>query len=721
MNRTLLTVLAVLGAIGLVAIFATGPKSPQPKPADPPVADPAPAEADPVAVDPAPVDDPAAPETDASAPPEPAPAPTPTPGAIGDLTVQQIGQPQPVPKLGSTDPAGDYEMLVAITPWGAGVKRIELAHHSTRALEHIPYPIQQTHELLGARQYPLAAARLVVDGQTLALGDKRWTVAAHDDASATLTLDIADAQTPVLRLERTYRITPGGYDLALDQRIVNLTDRAFDVQFTQVGPSDVPAEGGYLGDKRMLIAGYFDLGYDPGRTRVFSNVYRFARASVLEKSRFAQVWPTPDSVEAQHELVFMAMTNRYFTATMHGPVVAAPAEQGGHLRVTPLADLFPVVSRFSSPAAQAGPMALGLTTRDYRLDAGQALPLNVELYVGPKDPDILATDPAYLALGMDELIIYDIGGCCSFLTFSWLAHGLLAFLDFLHSLLADWGLAIIVLVIVVRAILHPITKRSQVNMMKFGRQMQAMQPEMERLKKKYKDNQSKLNQEMMKLYREKGVNPAAMGLGCLPMFLQMPIWIALYAMLYFAIELRHEPAFYDVFHKAAAAMGVQWSFLSDLSSPDNFFRFKPISLIFFSIDSLNIIPILMGVVFYVQQKFTQPPASPNMTDQQRQQQKIMKFMMMLFPIFLYKAPSGLTLYILASSCSGIIDSYFVRKHLKEQEEAGTLFQKKEKKPPKEGGFWDRMQKAADAKRQQYEQQRKMIEKQQGKGGKSKRK
>ena len=95
----------------------------------------------------------------------------------------------------------------------------------------------------------------------------------------------------------------------------------------------------------------------------------------------------------------------------------------------------------------------------------------------------------------------------------------------------DWGVAIIILVGVVRLILHPITKKAQVNMMKMGRQMSALQPDMEKLKKRYKDDQKKLNQEMMKLYREKGVNPANM-LGCLPMFLQMPIWIALYAMLY---------------------------------------------------------------------------------------------------------------------------------------------------------------------------------------------
>ena len=89
-------------------------------------------------------------------------------------------------------------------------------------------------------------------------------------------------------------------------------------------------------------------------------------------------------------------------------------------------------------------------------------------------------------------------------------------------IVADWGVAIILLTVVVRLILHPITKKSQLNMMRFSKQMQGLQPEIEKLKKKHKDDSQKLNQEMMKLYREKGVNPAGMAMGCFPMFLQMP-------------------------------------------------------------------------------------------------------------------------------------------------------------------------------------------------------
>jgi YidC/Oxa1 family membrane protein insertase len=106
----------------------------------------------------------------------------------------------------------------------------------------------------------------------------------------------------------------------------------------------------------------------------------------------------------------------------------------------------------------------------------------------------------------------------------------------------------------------------------------------------------------------------------------------------------------------------------------------------------------MAVVFYIQQKYM---ATPTMqTDQAKQQQKIMMFMMLLFPIFLYKAPSGLTLYILTSTFVGIIESKRVRQHIKEQEEAGTLF--KPKKEAKRGGLWDRLQKAAEHRDQRLQ-------------------
>ena len=189
------------------------------------------------------------------------------------------------------------------------------------------------------------------------------------------------------------------------------------------------------------------------------------------------------------------------------------------------------------------------------------------------------------------------------------------------------------------------------------------------------------------------------------MFLQMPIWVALYAMLYFAIDLRHEPAFYGVFQHLGSLFGGSWPFLADLSVSDRFIPlFEPsedtilrLPIITIDYSAINILPPLMAVVMFFNMKFTQPPPPENETEEQkqqrRQQQMVMKIMPFLFPILLYSAPSGLTLYICASTAAGIFDSYLVRKHVRELEAAGKLF---EKKPRKEGGFMDRLSKTVRA-------------------------
>jgi YidC/Oxa1 family membrane protein insertase len=104
-------------------------------------------------------------------------------------------------------------------------------------------------------------------------------------------------------------------------------------------------------------------------------------------------------------------------------------------------------------------------------------------------------------------------------------------------------------------------------------------------------------------------------------------------------------------------------FLGDLSLPDHFIEFgTPVNIYITALSGINILPLMMGFIFFVQQKYMSPPPSPNMTDEQKQQQKIMKIMMVvLFPVMLFQAPSGLTLYILTSSSIGIIEGRRIRK------------------------------------------------------------
>jgi YidC/Oxa1 family membrane protein insertase len=283
------------------------------------------------------------------------------------------------------------------------------------------------------------------------------------------------------------------------------------------------------------------------------------------------------------------------------------------------------------------------------------------LYAGPLDTKILDNAQPYIALNMGDIIVYLMAGCCSWCTFSWLADGMLWFLSFLHDYIVfDWGFAIIALVIVVRTILHPVQKKSQISMQRFSRAMSAMKPELDALQKRFKDDPSRMQQEQMRMFRERGVSPAGCVGGMLPTFAQMPIWMALYAVLFFAFELRQQPAFFGVFQQFG-----DWLFLADLSAPDRFFSLgTSVDLMLFKVDAINLLPILMGIVFWFQQKYMAPPMTATMTEDQIAQQKMMKWMMViLFPIMTYAAPSGLTLYILTSTCIGIVEGRIIKKQV----------------------------------------------------------
>ena len=215
------------------------------------------------------------------------------------------------------------------------------------------------------------------------------------------------------------------------------------------------------------------------------------------------------------------------------------------------------------------------------------------------------------------------------------------------------------------------------------------------------------------------MNPLGCGGAMLPMFLQMPIWIALYAVLFFAFELRQEWAFYGFFQ-----MFDGWAFMGDLSAPDNFIDFGvSYDLWFFDFSGINLLPLLMGLVFYFQQKYMTPPPSANMSEDQLRQQKMMKIMMLvLFPLMLYGAPSGLTLYILTSSIIGTLESRYIRGHIKKlQDEAdknpvvleadgssGAV--KGRKKQDRVGKMYEQMLQNAQKRQEQKKQKKKTFKK-----------
>lgn len=220
-------------------------------------------------------------------------------------------------------------------------------------------------------------------------------------------------------------------------------------------------------------------------------------------------------------------------------------------------------------------------------------------------------------------------------------------LRLLHSIIPNYGVAIILLTVLVRAVLHPLTRTSQRSMYR----MQKLQPRVAEVRERFKNDRQRMNEEMMKLYRESGVNPVG---GCLPMLLQLPILIGLFTYLRQAIELRQQPF-------------VWW--IRDLSQPDAVWCLQyDIPVIG---RAINILPILMIGAMVVQQKFTPKSQDP----QQQQTQKMMALMPVIFGFLFYNMASGLVLYWLVSTGLGLLEQWYLTNRLKEADAAGPSQQR----------------------------------------------
>ncbi|MBL8899392.1 MAG: membrane protein insertase YidC [Planctomycetes bacterium] len=277
-----------------------------------------------------------------------------------------------------------------------------------------------------------------------------------------------------------------------------------------------------------------------------------------------------------------------------------------------------------------------------KLDGTKTIELPFRLYAGPKSPAIFDARPEYKAYGaiVDE---FDFGGWFYSIFFAGpVAHVLLWFLELFGGVLGNYGLAIILLTFLVRTLLFPINRIQQVKMAAYGEQMKRIQPELMRLKEQHKDDPQQYSKKQLELMRKHGVT-VPLG-GCLPIFLQMPIFIGLFAALRSTILLRHEP-FYLWIH--------------DLSRPDALLSWEPVTLLFFTLDGLNLLPILMVVLWVLHQRMMPRPAS--MDPQQETMMKMMTFMPILFGFLLYSYASGLALYMITSSLLGIVEVRYIKK------------------------------------------------------------
>ena len=255
------------------------------------------------------------------------------------------------------------------------------------------------------------------------------------------------------------------------------------------------------------------------------------------------------------------------------------------------------------------------------INPGTEQSFKYRLFFGPKSMKVLKKTG------------YDLVKSVNFGMFDFLAKPFVWIMDFLYDhFISNYGIAIIILTLLTKIILWPLGNKSYKSM----NEMKKIQPLVAEIKEKYKDNKKRMNEETMGLYKTYKVNPAG---GCLPMVVQIPVFFALYRMLYEAIELRHAPFFL-------------W--INDLSAPDRLLRFD------FSIPFMEppygipVLTIVMGATMFVQQKMSPPMGDPT-------QAKMMMFMPIVFTFVFINFSSGLVLYWLINNVLSIAQQYYISK------------------------------------------------------------
>lgn len=286
------------------------------------------------------------------------------------------------------------------------------------------------------------------------------------------------------------------------------------------------------------------------------------------------------------------------------------------------------------------------------------------LFIGPVEYKLLE------AYGRNLVSIVDFGSFfgLKFIVRPIAEYLLLPLFQFLHSFIPNYGIVLIIFSIIIKIVVYPLTKSSYQSMKK----MQALQPKITELKEKYKEDPQKMNKETMKLYSTYGINPAG---GCLPMLLQMPIFVALWGMFQSAIDLRQQPFF---------------GWITDLSQPDVIYDLG-FKLPLFGVQEISGLALLMGITTFVQQK---------MTVKDPKQQALIYMMPVMLTLLFMSFPSGLNLYYFMFNVLSIAQQYYINH------KGGTVELVPVANPNKKKGFMSRLMEAAEDQKKTQQKKRK---------------
>ena len=597
-----------------------------------------------------------------------------------------VGGPEKSVTLGSVDPRSGFKFQCELSSIGGAIQKASLSEFDNRDYEN-PQPLQilsPIRQVDGSEVLSMAIKQfvLVQQNRQFALDKLSWKsfdveTAPNGCQSAAFEVVIKDtAGEPIIKLNNTYKVAVNSYLAECKLTVENLSGDEQDVRFNWNGPVGIGREA-IRSDMRKVVGGFVTSEADivSASQGILSSFFGKFRNELglkdataqyqqaLRSGNQEQIKETRENLRIGHNLadrhsqahfLWAAVTNKYFTAILR------PVPDEGQNYCDWISEK---TGRFYNPdgdqRSDTGDETVGVNLKiasSTLAPVGQpdsAKIYNFQLYLGPKDRTLFQKNDLYRKLGFLHTIDFMPCCCCPANLIRPLAFGVLAIMKWMYDFIGNYGVVIIILVFLVRLAMHPITKKSQVSMSK----MSKLAPMAEEIKKKYAKNKAEMNKQLMALYKQQGTSPI---MGMLPMMAQMPIWIALYSAIYASIELRGAPFL------------PFW--ITDLSAPDALVRFGTVTvpLLGWKLDSLNLLPILMGVAFYLQQKLmpSQAPASANpQVAQQQQMQKTMMIMMpVLFPLMLYKAPSGLNLYIMSSVFAGVVEQYVIKKHIREKEQ-----------------------------------------------------
>jgi len=617
-----------------------------------------------------------APAPSAGQPPAPGPQEAPAP-ALKAPAIHAVGVAGPAAKsivLGSAAFESPYDLEATVTARGAAVAGLALARHDFfRTVEdrHKAPDERAAMELVeqggpfAAFTVPELRVRLKeAEGWSkVDLSGVVWQAEASDSGPtrAAFSLPIQDeAGRALLVVRKTFVLEPppkpGGaappkaapYQLRMTLDISVADDRVEKVAYAVQGPPMLPLEGG-----RTLAAMAVAGSGKPGAIQVAQ-----VAAKDIKKS---DELPAAQNL-AGADLVWVGEMDKYFA------VVLIPQKPSPDAALPAAAEVF--WYRVSHAEQDTAAPGVRLVTKELPASAGKTLSSEWIIYAGPKDADLL--EKYYGDLNLEKLVIWAMPCCFMPLPgIDVLSRLLATLLDAFYSVVRNYGVAVILLVIVLRAMLHPVTRWSTKSMA----QMQKMAPKMQQIREEFAHDKERMQQELAKLGGLKSMT------GCLPMFIQMPIWIALYGALGAAIHLRHASFLPAAWLPSDSLFSV---FLQDLSAPDMLVRWhtpffipgRDIPLLGFLLNGLqgmltggpggltsfNILPVLVGLSMYLQQLMTPQPATAG-NPQAEQQKKMMNLMSIFFALMLYSLPSGLCLYISASSFLGFFEYRYLRKKL----------------------------------------------------------